>query len=1321
MDGSTIKVIGTAYITFTLGKQNITQLFVICKNITQPVILGRDFLTNNNVIMRFDTCSIELHGECIKLDNHNFLTSLVKLTGNVLLKPQSTVTCFVKVRKQREKMNDSYLLSRIKTGILHDQPGVFPLEGMVDIKSTKKFPIKIVNTTSTYVKLKRGSMIAKLEELDSISSINASLLQEINDIVNPESSDDSKPHITPPQYKDEIDEIIKEFEDIFARNTNYLPATDLMEMKIELTDDTPINVPSYRIPLHKTEQVDAAVNELLEADIIRHSSSPYNAPLLILTKAGKNLRIVNDFRKINRITKPIAQPLPNIDSILSCLHGSKFFTKLDLRKAFYCMKIREQDKEKTAFSVNHRHFEYNRVSMGLRNSGAVFSQLMNKVFSDLYGKSVIFYLDDILVHSKTFEEHMCHLREALQRLRTAKLSLNPDKCEFVKFSVEYLGHTISANGISPSPDKVTAMQNTPPPRNLRALRGFIGLFSYYRRYIKDFSKIASPLIELTKKNVKFSWDERCESAFQTLKNALINPPILVYPDVNKQFILQTDASNKAIGAVLLQEHDGVEKPIIYISHRLNHSMRKLPTIELEMFAIIYALGKLDFYLSDTYQPFIIRTDHRPLTHFFNVKHTNKRLAMWSIILSSYNAKITYIEGSKNKIPDYLSRHAQVETIEDSSTSASPPTYKKTPTTKTPPTRDSSPSHNICVINTDTLLNQDDKQDNSLSEISELEDVDAMEAPEIDIPDIQDIKTAQQNDEKLSNLITQIQNNNTSEHVRKHFVMLEDILYYISENECISPLRIVIPEQLKSTVLKHLHDLQGHLGIQKTYQLINQRYYWSGLFADVTKHVSDCVTCTTRSLNTNRPPMQATNIPKYPFEIIAIDISGPFVQTNSGNRYILTIMDLFSSWVEAVPIPSKSSEIIANVLLTEIIPRFSCPRKILTDNGLEMIAQSVKHITKVLRIKHITTSIYHPEANGQIERMHRVLHDLISKQLFNSRDEQNWDLYLPFVLSALRTSINATTKHSSHYLLYQFEPMLPLDTILLPRQRYYGDETHKLNLERMHVAYSITRDNIKKAQTKRIERANSNSKEENFSPGDPVFLYNKAKANKHDIRWNPYFRVVRKTSPVSYVVRDQLSGKLKRVHVQHLKRANLEKWKIPKSNNRVRRNRLIYARSASDTNEDADDESDDRHLLPQAPPLLSNQASDSEDNLPLIHFLRNPITPPTAHGEENPNNHTANTHPPPSTPHVPAQHKVMHKRKISDFTSSDNLPLSHLKKRTKHNDTPTPQFQNAQYRDKANSENSSTQSSYADAQESVDQHDIMAVRKLTLLKEILSSL
>ena len=172
-------------------------------------------------------------------------------------------------------------------------------------------------------------------------------------------------------------------------------------------------------------------------------------------------------------------------------------------------------------------------------------------------------------------------------------------------------------------------------------------------------------------------------------------------------------------------------------------------------------------------------------------------------------------------------------------------------------------------------------------------------------------------------------------MRKHFVMLEDILYHISENDCISPLRIVIPEQLKSTILTHLHDLQNHLGIQKTYQLINQRYYWSGLFADVTKHVYDCVTCTTRSLNTNRPPMQATNVPKYPFEIIAIDISVPFVQTNSGNRYILTIMDLFSSWVEAVPIPSKSSEIIANVLLIEIIPRFSCPRKILTDNGLRL--------------------------------------------------------------------------------------------------------------------------------------------------------------------------------------------------------------------------------------------------------------------------------------------------------------------------------------------------------------------------------------------------
>ena len=261
------------------------------------------------------------------------------MNRKVVLKPQSTMTCFVRARQQRHKVNQTYLLSRIDTGVIADQPGVYPLEGIVSIRNTKKFPIQFINNTS--VKVRKGTMIAKLEEVNSVCSINSSLLHEINEAIDPTANDSSNTHSTPAEFKKPIDNLMKEFDDVFAKDSRKLPATDLVEMEINLSDSTPIFIPPYGFHYTKKQAVDEAISDLLEAYIIRHSSSPYNALLIVISKAKDNsIRLVQYYRSLNSKTKSVAMPLHNIDQILSCLTGANFFSKLDMRKAFHCIRLK---------------------------------------------------------------------------------------------------------------------------------------------------------------------------------------------------------------------------------------------------------------------------------------------------------------------------------------------------------------------------------------------------------------------------------------------------------------------------------------------------------------------------------------------------------------------------------------------------------------------------------------------------------------------------------------------------------------------------------------------------------------------------------------------------------------------------------------------------------------------------------------------------------------------------------------------------------------------------------------------------------------------
>ena len=372
-----------------------------------------------------------------------------------------------------------------------------------------------------------------------------------------------------------------------------------------------------------------------------------------MDKKDGSKRFCVDFRRLNKITVKNCYPLPLIDDILALLGKAKYFTSLDLKSGYWQVAMDEKDKHKTAFTCHKGLFEFNVMPFGLSNAPAVFQELMAVVLHDCQGFATA-YLDDIMIFSETLEEHFEHLSIIFDKLRLHRLKLKLKKCSFLKGETHYLGFIISEDGIKPDENKVEAIRSLPVPTCVKEVRSFIGMCSYYRRFIPNFSQIAEPIIALTRKYAHFKWSDVHQKAFQYLKDSLTCVPLLSYPDSNAPYVLYTDASDTCIGACLTQVCEGEEKPIFYLSHKLSRTQCKWSVVEKEAFAIHFALQKLDYYLHNS--SFVIRTDHKPLKYLLESPMQNKKIQLWALSMSGYNCSIEYIAGTTNTCADLLSRH-----------------------------------------------------------------------------------------------------------------------------------------------------------------------------------------------------------------------------------------------------------------------------------------------------------------------------------------------------------------------------------------------------------------------------------------------------------------------------------------------------------------------------------------------------------------------------------------------------------------------------------------------------------------------------------------
>ena len=719
------------------------------------------------------------------------------------------------------------------------------------------------------------------------------------------------------------------------------------------TTGPPIKQRAYRLPLLKRKIVEEELDKMLAAGVIRPSQSPWASPITLVAKRDGSTRFCVDFRKVNASTVKDAYPLPMIQDIFDTMQGATIFTTLDLRSGYWQVDMDPRDIHKTAFTTHRGLFEWCRLPFGLTNAPSQFQRLMNKILHKLIGRTCLVYLDDIVVFSKTKQEHQQHVAEILDVINDAGMTLKRQKCFFGQEEVNLLGYVVSAKGIAAQEDKLSAIKNMAPPTDVKAVQRFLGVTGYYRQLIPRYADVATPLFGLTRKGEPWRWGTEENAAFEELKMALTSDTIMAHPDPKKPFRLYTDASEVAVGAVLTQvDDDGVERPIHYVSKGFSTSQRRWSAIEREAFAIVHSLRKLQPYLQGA--DLTILTDHKPLRSIFQCELKNSKVQRWAMLISEFAPKIEYRKGSDNIRADMLSRLP--------------------------------PPSNIATI---------------------------QEA----------LETTKLGDEQRAFFPKEWADADADEDTSE-YALLGGELYTLRTpyQGAVAYPRLMAPPSIRPRLLNEAHTETGHRGRHALLRRLQAFSVWPGMAADAKLRIKACVHCQGNQRNHQKTRPEITDTPTRPFERIGLDLTGPFLPSSKGNKYLMCAVDHLTGWAESIPIRDKRSSTVWEALTTQVFPRQGHPDVIITDNGLEFMSNAFQDGLRSLNIIHKKTTPIHPQTNGVVERFHRTLKDSLRKLMNNNTS--SWEDQLADAMWAYRISDSEARGSSPYELLYGFPANMP---------------------------------------------------------------------------------------------------------------------------------------------------------------------------------------------------------------------------------------------------------------------------------------------------------
>ncbi len=825
----------------------------------------------------------------------------------------------------------------------------------------------------------------------------------------------------------QVEELLLRWKHIFAQSDFDLGNTDTVEHRIRLHDDCPVKERYRSIPPSLQEEVRKHLHETLDCGVIRPSCSPFAAPVVLVRKKDKSLRFCIDFRRLNARTVKDAQTLPRIEDTLHSLAGAKCFSTLDLKAGYWQVRVSEQDRHKTAFTVGPLGFyEFNRLPFGLTNAPATFQRLMETAMGDLYLTQCLLYLDDVVVYSRDFAEHLVRLENVFKRLEAHNLKLKPSKCTLFQKQVKYLGHVISKDGIATDPDKISAVKDWPVPTNLKELRRFLGFSGFYRRFVQGYSKIARPLYDLLKGNSpkqkkkatgSFVWQESHQQAFNQLVESLASAPVLGFADFSKPFILHTDASADGLGAVLYQEQDH-RRVIAYASRGLTSSESRYPAHKLEFLALKWAVtDKFRDYLYG--QNFQVFTDNNPLTYVLTTAKLDATGHRWLSELSAYNFEVKYRSGQVNKDADALSRKHESEEERDVVL----------------------PGHvvsSICMSQTvpmiETLLvNPGDVPIPS----SSLFPIQSMSAAEW--------RDLQRSDTVLAEVIEHLEGkvsvSSNSPEVKKllseanKLIFQDGVLYRNKVDHDDTIMQLVLPSKFHQQALRGVHDDVGHMGKERTLDLLQRRFYWVGMLRDVSLHLKNCDRCIRRKTKEQVSPLVSITT-SQPLELLCIDYLS-LEQSKGGVTNVLVITDHFTRYSMAIPTHNQTAKTTANILFKQFICHYGFPRKLHSDQGRNFESRIIKELCKLAQIDKTHTTPYHPMGNGQVERFNRTLLNMLGT--LSPVQKANWKEEIGPIVHAYNCTRNSSTGYSPFYLMYGREPKLAVDIALGVQENIANDK------------------------------------------------------------------------------------------------------------------------------------------------------------------------------------------------------------------------------------------------------------------------------------------
>ena len=1023
--------------------------------------------------------------------------------------------------------------------------------------------------------------------------------------------------------KTEIDEnrielldLIHRYRHLFAVSMNELSKAKGIEHKFELTDYKPINKAPYRTSAKEKEIIKTQVNEMLDQGVIRPSISDYASPVVLVKKKNGDMRFCVDNRALNAVTVKDRFPLPLIDDLIHHLQGCHYISTWDLFSGYWQVPIKEDHKKYTAFICSEGLFEFNVLNFGLTNAPAVFQRLMQKVFSGYLWVFVLCYIDDIVIYSKTFEDHLKHIELAFKRLEEFNLKLQPKKCVFLPKLTKFLGYIISENGIEPDTEKIQSVKDFPTPKNQRQVRAFLGLSGYYRSMIKNYAKVAKPLTNLLKhvsstKNSPVEWTENCELAFLKLKESLTSKPILAHYKQGDPLILYTDASDFAMGWVLHQIQEGIERVLVYGSKTFTPTQSKYCSSDKECLAIVTAVIKLRHFLAG--ESFIIRTDHHALCWLMRIKDVSGRLARYSLRLQEYDFKIEYKSGKAHSNCDTLSRFP----MKESETNPKEDDVEEIPvyTAKIIEYKCSKDDKNclskcelqdtVCLIEDYPIATIDEigfqwTSDVYLSTKKRKLFIESKEAaqniesiPNYNIEEL-NLVGLQTNDYWISNIKNSLAHENSKLHEK--YEIHNNLVYRKTFDDKGQPKRLLcVPHSIRQEVLQEIHGglTGGHFGFFKVAGKVRDRFYWPKRDKTIRKFLRSCTCCQFRKIDQGKPKglLQPISIDK-PFDLVGMDITGPLPKTADGKRYLLSAVDYATRFAIVDSSAETKAEDIANFFVNKIVSLFGCPKRILTDQGRQFIAAGLEKVLKYFNTDHSLCSKYHPQTQGLVERQNRTLIDSIS--MYCTTNQRNWSTVLPYIQLAHNSSKNKSTQFTPYYALIGVEPTLPIDISLrldiLP------------NFKALHDRWSDARELIKKhlKEAQRQQKADFDKKHREviFNVGDLVAVYKKVRkvgvnekmSNKYTGPW-----IIKKKYDIPenlYQVEDaNLSGVTENVPVVRLKKwYNREEDETDLSDTRERQD-------PSNKEEDAADVYDVQDLSePDFPDVQEEQDPDFPDAL-----------------------------------------------------------------------------------------------------------------------------